>query len=105
MRGRITRSGAATRAACLALCLLPAGVALAQPAPVYKDTERFSEPGYSAEPGYGGGYGRLPRVESGPLRPQRRLMGDATYAGSEYGLSKPSYNGIGTRPDWGRSSQ
>jgi hypothetical protein len=90
-------------ASCLVLAL---GIGPALGQPVYKDSERFSEPGFAPEPVYrgGGGYGRVPQIETGPLRPHRRVMGDATYSGSEYGLSKPSYNGIGTRPDWGRSS-
>ncbi|WP_375459549.1 hypothetical protein [uncultured Enterovirga sp.] len=47
-------------------------------------------------------YGRLEREVS--PRPPRRLTGGPGYVGSEWGLGKPSYYGIGTRPDWGRSS-
>lgn len=47
-------------------------------------------------------YGR-PFREVSP-RPQRRVTGGPGYVGSEWGLGKPSYYGIGTRPDWGRSS-
>lgn len=36
--------------------------------------------------------------------PPRRVTGGPDYVGSDYGLGKPSYLGIGTRPDWGRSS-
>jgi hypothetical protein len=78
------------------------------PGPVYKDTERFYEPDFRAQRSdsqQGISAGRLPTVSAGPLRPHRRLMGDSTYAGSEYGLSKPSYNGLGSRPDWGLSNQ
>ena len=77
------------------------------PAPVHKDAERFYEPGFRQQPGGSqqGLSGRLPTVLAVPLRPHRRLMGDTTYAGSEYGLSKPSYNGLGSRPDWGLSNQ
>ena len=39
-----------------------------------------------------------------PARPPTRRMGDSDYVGSAWGLGKPSYYGIGTRPDWGRSS-
>jgi hypothetical protein len=116
--------GLATRTvSVMALCLAAAPVlaqsAPSRPGPVYKDSERFAEPGYDPNAGYAPGpahrllplygpqarYSELPTVVTGPLRPHRRLMGDETYAGSEYGLGKPSYAGIGTRPDWGRSSQ
>jgi hypothetical protein len=117
-------SGRSKRIGIVAALLVAAAPVLAQPAPgragpVYKDTERFAEPGYDPDAGYNPGQGRrlvplygpqaryseLPTAVIGPLRPHRRLMGDETYAGSEYGLGKPSYAGIGTRPDWGRSSQ
>jgi hypothetical protein len=43
-----------------------------------------------------------------PLRwseqPARVVTGDVGYVGSDWGLGKPSYTGIGSRPDWGRSS-
>jgi hypothetical protein len=97
----------------LGATLLVLGLALqsatAQPAPVFKDAERFAEPAYGATGrralgGDVGAYEGLPSVRIGALRPARRVMGDATYSGSEYGLGKPSYNGIGTRPDWGRGN-
>jgi hypothetical protein len=102
-----TKSGAL--ALLLGLVLLPANHALAQmagppPAPVYKDAERF------AEPGYGYGYGSAPNLHPpgpmvvGPLSPRRPVTGGPGYAGSEYGLGKPSFNGLGSRPDWGRSN-
>lgn len=37
-------------------------------------------------------------------RPARVVTGDVGYVGSDWGLGKPSYSGIGSRPDWGRSS-
>lgn len=37
-------------------------------------------------------------------RPARRVIGSPDYVGSAWGLGKPSYYGLGTRPDWGRSS-
>lgn len=37
-------------------------------------------------------------------RPPRRVTGGPGYVGSDWGLGKPSFYGIGTRPDWGRSS-
>ena len=37
-------------------------------------------------------------------RPRRRVTGGPDYVGSDYGLGKPSFSGIGSRPDWGRSS-
>lgn len=56
-----------------------------------------------AGPSYGGrlydAYGR--EIST---RPRRRVTGGPGYVGSEYGLGKPSFYGIGTRPDWGRSS-
>ena len=66
-----------------------------------------------------GGYGeRGARVlqygelwgRGGPVQPSpcmgvgRRVMCGADYVGSNYGLGKPAYSGIGPRPDWGRSS-
>ena len=36
--------------------------------------------------------------------PARRVIDSPDYAGSAWGLGKPSYYGLGTRPDWGRSS-
>lgn len=46
--------------------------------------------------------GRLFREVS--PRPPRRVTGGPGYVGSDWGLGKPSFYGIGTRPDWGRSS-
>ena len=80
---------------CLALL---AGPVCAQP--VYKDLERFGT-GYAPEPspdyapprGSGG---------HGP-RPGRRVDGGPGYVGSDYGLGRPAFTGLGSRPDWGRS--
>ena len=68
-------------------------------APVYKDTERFAEPGFRPQ-----SYESLPQVTVGALRPATRHTGDSDYSGSAYGLGKPSFNGVGSRPDWGRSN-
>jgi hypothetical protein len=38
------------------------------------------------------------------LRPARRVTGGPGYVGSDYGLGKPAFYGIGSRPDWGRST-
>lgn len=64
--------------------------------PIYKDAERFDEPGYIAE------YGRS-QQPAAVRRPPTRVVGDSDYAGSVYGLGKPM-SGVGTRPDWGRSN-
>ena len=45
---------------------------------------------------------KLDRVAS--PRPARRVTDGPDYVGSDYGLGKPSFYGIGSRPDWGRSS-
>lgn len=73
--------------------------ASAQPSPVYKDAERFSEPGYRDEI-----RGAPPHAEAHAFRPSRRFTGGPGYAGSEYGLGKPSFWGLASRPDWGRSN-
>ena len=36
--------------------------------------------------------GRIPRV----------VDGSPGYVGSDYGLGKPAFTGLGSRPDWGR---
>lgn len=41
---------------------------------------------------------------AGPLRPTRRVTGGPDYAGSDYGLAKPSFYGMSPRPDWGRGN-
>jgi hypothetical protein len=39
-----------------------------------------------------------------PVRPHGRpVNGGPGYVGSDYGLGKPAYTGLGTRPDWGFS--
>ena len=43
-------------------------------------------------------------VATSPRRPARRVTGDLGYVGSDFGLGKPAFYGLGTRPDWGRSS-
>lgn len=49
--------------------------------------------------------GRRPTLDrDGLVRPRRRVTGGPDYVGSDYGLGKPSFYGIGSRPDWGRSS-
>jgi hypothetical protein len=87
-------------AACLlALAYVDGGPALSD-GPVYKDVERFGPPP-----------GRHP-YEAGPQvakpymhgRPARRVTGGPGYVGSDFGLGKPAFTGLGSRPDWGRSS-
>lgn len=48
--------------------------------------------------------GLSPSPPVGRLSPTRRVMGGPDYVGSDYGLGKPAYFGLGSRPDWGRSS-
>ena len=65
--------------------------------PVYKDLERFDRPG-SDRPMIETGGGRDP-AEDARRRPRRVTNGDAGYVGSDYGLGKPSFTGLGSRPD------
>ena len=60
-----------------------------RPAPIGRNPGRLLAPrSAGAEPA-----GRIPRaVEGGP-----------GYVGSDYGLGKPAFTGLGSRPDWGRS--
>lgn len=58
----------------------------------------------SQELGPGFADDRTGRRGSGWPRPARRVTGGPGYVGSEWGLGKPSFYGIGPRPDWGRSS-
>ena len=103
----------------LAFLLLSTGAAAASP--VYKDRERFGPglgagPGMGPEPGLPLGEAMPPRLE--PLPPYadprfgappvpvplgRAVNGGPGYVGSDYGLGKPAFTGLGTRPDWGRS--
>lgn len=64
---------------------------------VYKDAERY---------GLGIDHGRkqYPPDVVGP-RPRRLVSGGRGYVGSSWGLGRPSYSGIGTRPDWGDVEQ
>ncbi|MDB5591697.1 hypothetical protein [Enterovirga sp.] len=70
-------------------------------------------PAWASEPGaapvrteFDSAFPRWRGAASSPpgLRPARRVTGGPGYVGSEWGLGKPSYYGIGTRPDWGRDS-
>jgi hypothetical protein len=79
---------------------MPATAAHAEAGPIYKDTERFTEQSYREE-----AYEPPPYADSRAFRPGRRVTGGPGYAGSEYGLGKPSFWGLGSRPDWGRSNQ
>ena len=90
----------ARRFAILAIFVL--GVApMAAPAsagPVYKDTERFSEARRAARP-----HGHARPIEVVPEAPPRApATGSPGYVGSDYGLGKPAFTGLGSRPDWGR---
>ncbi len=82
--------------ACLALPLAP--VAAWPQEPVYKDRERFgpAEPGSPSRAETGAGASR---------HPARIYTRDPGYAGSDYGLGKPAFTGLGSRPDWGRSGE
>lgn len=87
----------------LPLALLLAGPALADgpgPRPV-ADARR----GPAAEWDDVSGAGAEPPAAGLParLRPARRVTGGPDYVGSDYGLGKPAFYGLGSRPDWGRS--
>lgn len=88
--------------AALLMCAVATSAVLAAPVP----SARADGPGPSepSEPSRDGAptWGRLHREVS--PRPPRRVTGGPGYVGSEWGLGKPSYYGIGTRPDWGRGS-
>lgn len=76
--------------------------ALYKGGPVYKDLERFDRPG-PARPGMDRPMietyaGRDP-AEEARRRPRRVVNGDPGYVGSDYGLGKPSFTGLGSRPD------
>lgn len=88
-------------AAVVAAGLLAGSPALAQP--VYKDLERFGPAPI--------GVPLRPLVALPPAlvldpdaigRPPRLVTGGPGYVGSDYGLGKPSFTGLGSRPDWGR---
>ncbi len=38
-----------------------------------------------------------------PPTPGRVVNGGPGYVGSDYGLGKPAFTGLGSRPDWGHS--
>lgn len=90
----MTNHGRAAAVAALLLCALPARADGPGPDPAPFDEGRWGGPIGLDAPGRSG--------ES--RRPARRVTGGPDYVGSEYGLGKPSFYGIGTRPDWGRSS-
>ncbi|MBV9076177.1 MAG: hypothetical protein JO048_01695 [Methylobacteriaceae bacterium] len=76
------------------LFLLPGPAAAEAPGPVYKDRERFERP--MIRPG--------PALRPGSASdgfPAHPLVGGPGYVGSDYGLGKPAFTGLGTRPDWG----
>ena len=77
-----------------------AATAHAEGGAVHKDPERFGPggtPGGAAVPG-------LSYAEPDAVRPPRRTVGSPGYVGSDYGLGKPAFTGLGARSDWGRSS-
>lgn len=84
------------------LLALPALVAAATP------PARASEPGdgegsrWEHGPAAPRPHGRADATGHG--RPPRRVTGGPGYVGSDWGIGKPSYYGVGPRPDWGRSS-
>ena len=88
------------------LLLAAAMIAASGMAAVAADYDLRSPSGSTIAPG---GYG-IPldparSVPEGALgRPARRVVGGPDYAGTEYGLGKPSFYGMAPRPDWGRSS-
>ncbi|NNM70805.1 hypothetical protein [Enterovirga aerilata] len=76
-----------------------------------------SAPAGAADYGSRSGPGGPPVLEDGaaarshgyeawgaPPRPHRRpVNGGPGYVGSDYGLGKPAFTGLGSRPDWGYS--
>lgn len=76
--------------------------ALYRGGPVYKDLERFDRSG-SDRPVPGrpmiDTYGGRDPAEEARRRPRRVVNGDPGYVGSDYGLGKPSFTGLGSRPD------
>lgn len=81
--------------------------ALYKGGPVYKDLERFGRPG-SDRPGLERPGLERPMIETyagrdpaedGRRRPRRVVNGDPGYVGSDYGLGRPSFTGLGSRPD------
>lgn len=70
--------------------------------PVYKDLERFDRPSSdrpSSDRPMIETYGGRDPAEDARRRPRRVTNGDAGYVGSDYGLGKPSFTGLGSRPD------
>lgn len=87
--------------ALLAVLLMPAAAWPQEP--VYKDLERFGPtrlgpPGSPPPPRIAPGHGA-------PPHPARVFTGDPGYVGSDYGLGKPAFTGLGSRPDWGRGGE
>lgn len=87
----------------IALLILAAPARADGPGPVPSAGRPSGMAGDWEEPG--GWPGRAP-VAGIPTRPRpaRRVMGGPDYVGSDYGLGKPAFYGLGSRPDWGRSS-
>lgn len=57
-------------------------------------------------PGYGRhGSGPPERGPIAPHHPPRVVTRQPGYVGSDYGLGKPAFTGLGSRPDWGRSGE
>lgn len=71
--------------------------ALYKGGPVYKDLERFDRAGPD-RPMIETFGGRDP-ADDARRRPRRVVNGDPGYVGSDYGLGKPSFTGLGSRPD------
>jgi hypothetical protein len=61
------------------------------PGAVYKDLERYGDAPPMIEPRRHGPSKRLGRP----------VTGSPGYVGSDYGLGKPAFTGLGSRPDWG----
>ena len=90
-----------------ALALLLVVLAMAEP--VRAADLRYGPGGAGGPPVLGKGaileedgwaaWGRPPRPYGRPVN------GRPGYVGSDYGLGKPAFTGLGSRPDWGRSSE
>ena len=71
--------------------------ALYKGGPVYKDLELFgTDPPSPGRPMIETHGGRDP-AEEARRRPRRVVNGDPGYVGSDYGLGKPSFTGLGSR--------
>jgi hypothetical protein len=84
------------RVACLAFVAGCTATAARAEAPVYKDAELFRE---GSQPGHRESQAEL--WNGARRHPPRRTNRTPGYVGSDWGLGRPAYTGLGSRPDWG----